>query len=391
MLANHQPSTLNFLRNLGSLSALNGEEGTGPKATNTGPGVPGRRKYPKHLKFMKSTQLIIAAITLLESTLAAQCQGSYLVDAKGEPVVRTGTNNAYLGHWPSLARFTVCGAGETGAPSDAGNKDATILVSTTAGGTEDGGGYAVGFGHGSYAQSYFGEMKGLGTSGSFNTLGDLGFFLRRLPTDTVLTEVMRIVSSGRVGINNSAPTVALDVVGNVRASHHFILPAGDGYEWRVGAFTDWESWQLTRRNSGNSAWVNALTVDTACNVGVGLTTPQAKLDVLGDVRASGKVTCHVLELTSDRAVKGGVQRVDAQKVLGKLVGLAISTWHYTNSPTVDHLGPMAQDFQAAFGVGESDKHIGVIDGLAALYKLEGGKCMGRPVEWGWDRFSDCMT
>lgn len=29
--------------------------------------------------------------------------------------------------------------------------------------------------------------------------------------------------------------------------------------------------------------------------------------------------------------------------------------------------------------------------LAAVYKLERGKCMGRPVEWGWDRFSDCMT
>src|SRR5688500_3497667 len=51
--------------------------------------------------------------------------------------------------------------------------------------------------------------------------------------------------------------------------------------------------------------------------------------------------------------------------------LPISTWNYTSDdPTIRHIGPMAQDFAALFGVGADNRHIHPIDGqgvaLAAI-------------------------
>jgi hypothetical protein len=44
--------------------------------------------------------------------------------------------------------------------------------------------------------------------------------------------------------------------------------------------------------------------------------------------------------------------VESRDVLERLARLPIQTWHYTNDTVrTRHLGPMAQDFQAAFGGG----------------------------------------
>jgi len=55
--------------------------------------------------------------------------------------------------------------------------------------------------------------------------------------------------------------------------------------------------------------------------------------------------------------------------------LPISTWSYTAEPAdVRHLGPMAQDFRASFGLGDDDKTYNAIDAhgvaLAAIQALE---------------------
>jgi len=65
---------------------------------------------------------------------------------------------------------------------------------------------------------------------------------------------------------------------------------------------------------------------------------------------------------SDRNLKEHIQPVDAHAVLAKLAALPIATWNYiADDPSVRHMGPMAQDFAAAFGLGEDDRHIHVID------------------------------
>ncbi|TSD50447.1 tail fiber domain-containing protein [Rhodococcus sp. KBS0724] len=51
-----------------------------------------------------------------------------------------------------------------------------------------------------------------------------------------------------------------------------------------------------------------------------------------------------------------------QEVLDRLCRLQISTWTYGfDHESVRHLGPMAQDFAAAFGLGANDRHIDAVD------------------------------
>ena len=77
---------------------------------------------------------------------------------------------------------------------------------------------------------------------------------------------------------------------------------------------------------------------------------------------------------SDRALKDGFTALDSQAVLDGVVNLPITRWHYRHDgPAVEHIGPTAQDFKAAFGLGSSDTGIGTVDAdgvaLAAIQGL----------------------
>jgi hypothetical protein len=65
---------------------------------------------------------------------------------------------------------------------------------------------------------------------------------------------------------------------------------------------------------------------------------------------------------SDRNVKRDIEPVDERVVLDRVSRMPLSTWSYqTEDPRVRHLGPMAQDFYAAFGLGDSDRTYDAID------------------------------
>jgi len=79
-------------------------------------------------------------------------------------------------------------------------------------------------------------------------------------------------------------------------------------------------------------------------------------------------------IPSDRALKEGFEAIDPREVLAELLRLPIERWSYKGEP-VRHLGPMAQDFAAAFGLGADDHHIFPVDAsgvaLAAIQGLHG--------------------
>jgi hypothetical protein len=76
---------------------------------------------------------------------------------------------------------------------------------------------------------------------------------------------------------------------------------------------------------------------------------------------------------SDREVKENIVLADGERVLAQLAELPISTWNYAaQDPSTRHIGPMAQDFHAAFGVGEDARHISTIDADGvALASIQG--------------------
>jgi hypothetical protein len=79
--------------------------------------------------------------------------------------------------------------------------------------------------------------------------------------------------------------------------------------------------------------------------------------------------------TSDRNKKENLQAVDTEDVLLKLVKLPVTTWNFIGTdPSIRSMGPMAQDFHAAFGLsGTEDKRINLTDAngvaLAAIQGL----------------------
>lgn len=94
---------------------------------------------------------------------------------------------------------------------------------------------------------------------------------------------------------------------------------------------------------------------------------------LGCCGAIGELVCSAM-CASDRAIKANFGSVDPADMLERVRELPISTWNYTSDdPAVRHIGPMAQDFAATFGVGADDRHIHPLDGqgvsLAAIQAL----------------------
>jgi len=65
--------------------------------------------------------------------------------------------------------------------------------------------------------------------------------------------------------------------------------------------------------------------------------------------------------TSDRNAKANFVIVDGREVLLKVASLPIQTWNFKDNTAIRHMGPMAQDFYSAFGLGQDDKTISTID------------------------------
>ena len=84
-------------------------------------------------------------------------------------------------------------------------------------------------------------------------------------------------------------------------------------------------------------------------------------------------TATVFTPTSDRNAKEEFTPIDARAVLNKVAQLPITEWRYKTQTDARHIGPMAQDFREAFGLGRDDKHITSVDAdgvaLAAIQGL----------------------
>jgi hypothetical protein len=76
---------------------------------------------------------------------------------------------------------------------------------------------------------------------------------------------------------------------------------------------------------------------------------------------------------SDRNRKENFASVNPRDVLAKVMALPITQWNFKGDSATPHVGPMAQDFHAAFGLGTDDKHIATVDAdgvaLAAIQGL----------------------
>ena len=114
-----------------------------------------------------------------------------------------------------------------------------------------------------------------------------------------------------------------------------------------------------------------LTILNNGQVGIGNANP-TQLFVVG----SGGAYCNGATWVngSDRNTKQTFDAVNPGEVLAKVSALPITEWQYkVEADGTRHIGPMAQDFHAAFGLnGADDKHISTVDeGGVALVAIQG--------------------
>jgi hypothetical protein len=80
---------------------------------------------------------------------------------------------------------------------------------------------------------------------------------------------------------------------------------------------------------------------------IGAATPQFALAPNGDLTITG-----TLSQGSSRLLKTAIESVDAPAILARVLELPVFEWSYKDRPASErHVGPMAEDFHAAFGLG----------------------------------------
>jgi hypothetical protein len=87
---------------------------------------------------------------------------------------------------------------------------------------------------------------------------------------------------------------------------------------------------------------------------------QFALDKRGNLEITGDFTAKGVVYSSDRDRKENLKEVNSQEVLEKLVAVPVTEWNFKQE-NIRHIGPMAQDFYAAFGVGKDNKHLNPTD------------------------------
>jgi hypothetical protein len=192
------------------------------------------------------------------------------------------------------------------------------------------------------------------------------------------------------GVNNTASASVSTVGGgsnNTAAGYAATVPGGDN-NTAMGNYSFAAGQQAQALHQGAFVWADSQNAPFASTTndqflvraqgGLGINTnnPQgAALNVNGTIVASGTVTANGVLLTSDRNAKENLAALDSQTVLAKVAALPLTEWNYKNEAAgTRHVGPMAQDFQAAFQLnGGDDQHISVVDesgvALAAIQGL----------------------
>ncbi|HWT14274.1 MAG TPA: tail fiber domain-containing protein [Patescibacteria group bacterium] len=222
------------------------------------------------------------------------------------------------------------------------------------------------------------------------------------------TNSIYVDSVGRVGLRTSTPVLDLHLNTSNTPGMRLEQNNSGGFSAQTWDVAGNEANFFVRDVTSGSrlpfrirpgAPTSSIDISAEGNVGIGTASPVAKLDVelnvdvnapttalrvaniaadpddrftvdsAGNVFARGSIT-----QLSSRDAKTDFAATDGANVLARVAALPISTWRYKDAATDDrHLGPVAQDFHAAFGLGADNTRVAPNDlagvALAAIQAL----------------------
>ncbi|MBK5215190.1 MAG: tail fiber domain-containing protein [Candidatus Pacebacteria bacterium] len=251
--------------------------------------------------------------------------GATEADRQTLGMVINGNGNVGIGTTSPATQMHIVGVGQrTAALTDAGAKGSTLFLEDPTSDTGTGGAITFGGGaaNGSVPQA---AIKLLLSNGGANGTGDLAFSTRNVASDVALTERMRILNNGNVGIGTVGPGALLHLgkAGSLNESDTaFDLADSDtllklentgpsyGSEtalslgatvssaYRPAGLITGKFWGPSDFNSGRLGFSTSnsgtlglrMVIDETGNVGIGTTSPQVPLTIYG---SSGNVDINV--------------------------------------------------------------------------------------------------
>lgn len=301
------------------------------------------------------------AINIVSGSFGTVAGGS-LNTASGDYAAVAGGHNNTATNWATVAggEFNLA-SGNYATVAGGLNNTAGDLATVVAGGINNSaGGYcsAVPGGYGNTASGIFSFAAGYGAVAAYD--GDFvwadsqgGTF-----TATVFDQFL-VRAQGGVGIGTASPSAQL----TVSSSGGDAFPQAQIDQTDVGGFA-----RLRMTVSGNytNRWDIAANASTFV-----IFSGQIGANMI-QLNSSGLTVHGTFVSSSDRNLKENFHAVDPAGVLDRVAALPISNWNYKDDAGTRHIGPMAQDFYAAFNVGPDDKHITTIDeGGVALAAIQG--------------------
>ncbi len=212
------------------------------------------------------------------------------------------------------------------------------------------------------------------TPQTFDVAGnETNFFIRDVTNGSTLPFRIRpgapsssidIAADGDVGIGTSSPDAVLHV--NAGGADY---TAGGGADDMI--VQDDGPARLVLVNTatvGNPNWI--FNSNDTLRISAGTDGAEFTLDDSGNLTILGTLTEN-----SNRNAKMAIAPVDAREILDKVAALEVSAWTYKHDAEdgIRHIGPMAQDFHAAFGLGAGPTGISTMDtsgvALAAIRAL----------------------
>ncbi len=179
---------------------------------------------------------------------------------------------------------------------------------------------------------------------------------------------LHVTPTGNVGIGTLSPVEAL---------HVKVVGAKALVEETDGTVAPRTLFQL--KNPGNTKF-GVLNTDAGvewafANPGTAFRLSRQGSGVVEmEIFNNGNVTiAGLLTENSDVNAKTKITDINPEEILSLVSRLPISQWEYQDAEGEKHIGPMAQDFYAAFGLGASETGISTIDtagvALAAIKAL----------------------
>jgi len=215
--------------------------------------------------------------------------------------------------------------------------------------------------------------------GDENTINAPGGFIGSGAINTVNSAASDASILG--GMRNSASGQYASVLGgfgNNASGAYAIVAGGDG-DLAAGTLSFAGGYHADATHNGSFVWGDYTSGATLKDSGINQFVARASGGIF---LYSNKGATSGVELApgsgswsslSDRDAKTDIVPLDDASILAKVSALPIDGWRYTSESGVRHVGPMAQDFYAAFGVGADDRHITSIDedgvALAAIKAL----------------------